>query len=393
MRYVERDLRGRFHLYLRTFPVVMVIGPRQCGKSTFARHELPAFAHFDLERQSDALQVTTDIELFLREHPREICVDEAQRVPELFPALRHAVDSGKGTGRFVLLGFAGPELLRTASESLAGRVGIVRMPPFTAHELAGRVPWLDRWWWGGLPPLHELESDEQRLAWIGSYVTTVFERDLPGLGVRVPSQRLLRFWTMLMHLNGRLLNVSDLAHSMEVSIPAAGRYLDILEGAFMIRRLPPFFANIGKRLVKRPKLYVRDTGLLHWLAGLRRRGDLDAWSGKGASFESLVASEVMARAEEELSEPRFAFYRTHAGAEVDLLVEDGRRIIPVEIKHGASVGQYDTAGLRSCMKDLGVPAGWIVTRGDTVRAIGNGITAVPWEGVVDRSISFWTAEA
>jgi hypothetical protein len=390
MRYVERDLRSRFHLYLKTFPVVMVIGPRQCGKSTFVRHELPSFVHFDLERQADALQVTADVELFLREHPSDLCIDEAQRVPNLFPALRHAVDGGKGAGRFVLLGSAGPELLKTASESLTGRVGIIRLPPFTSHELAGRVPWVERWWWGGLPPVHKLGSNEQRLAWIGSYITTVLERDLPMLGVRIPSQRLLRFWTMLTHLNGQLLNVSELAHSMEVSNPAAGRYLDILEGALMIRRLPPFLANVGKRLVKRPKLYVRDTGLLHWLAGLRRREDLDSWPGKGASFETLVASEVMARAEEELSEPRFSFYRTHAGAEVDLLVEDGRRIIPVEVKHGASVGQYDTAGLRSCMRDLGVPVGWIVTRGDTVRTIGNGITALPWERLVDRSIPLWT---
>jgi predicted AAA+ superfamily ATPase len=391
MDYVERDLSAKFHLYLQTFPVVMVIGPRQCGKSTFVRRELPAFTHLDLERQADLLHLTTDIELFLREHPRELCIDEAQRVPQLFPALRHAVDHGKGVGRYVLLGSAGPELLKTASESLTGRVGILRLPPFTAHELAGRVPWIERWWWGGLPPVHALPSDEQRRAWIGSYITTVLERDLPALGVRIPSQRLLRFWTMLTHLNGQLLNVTELAHSMEVPGPSAIRYLDILEGALMIRRLSPFFANTGKRLVKRPKLYVRDTGLLHWLAGLRRHEDLDSWPGRGASFESLVAAEVMARAEEDLNEPRFSFYRTHAGAEVDLLVEDGRRIIPVEIKHGASVGQYDTAGLRSCMKDLDVPAGWIVTRGDTVRAIGNGITAVPWEGLVDRSISLWSA--
>ena len=232
-------------------------------------------------------------------------------------------------------------------------------------------------------------ADEQRLAWIGSYVTTVLERDLPALGVRIPSSRLLKFWTMLTHLNGRLLNVTELAHSMEVSTTAVGHYLDILEGSLMVLRLQPHFANTRKRLVKRPKLYVRDTGILHWLSGLRREEDLESWVGKGASFESLVLGEVMARAREELTEPRFSFYRTHAGAEVDLLVEDGARITPLEIKHGASVGHYDTAGLRSCMKELGLQAGFIVTRGDTPRALGGGITSVPWDRVIDRSAALW----
>ncbi|OHD72264.1 MAG: hypothetical protein A2177_09620 [Spirochaetes bacterium RBG_13_68_11] len=389
MQYVERDLKKRFHLFLRTFPVVMIVGPRQCGKSTFVRHELPDFTHFDLERPADLLQVTADIELFLREHPRGLCIDEAQRIPQLFPALRHAVDYRQGAGRFVLLGSAGPLLLKTVSESLAGRVGILSLSPFTAHELSGLRPWQERWRWGGLPPVHDLQADDQKLAWIGSYVTTVLERDLPALGVRIPSPRLLRFWTMLTHLNGRLLNVTELAHSMELSTTAIGHYLDVLEGSLMVLRLQPFFVNTRKRLVKRPKLYVRDTGILHWLSGLRRQEDLDSWPGKGASFESLVLAELMARALEELTEPRFSFYRTHAGAEVDLLVEDGSRITPIEIKHGAAVGPYDTAGLRSCMKELGVSAGTIVARGDTSRVIGNGITSVPWNNVIDRSAKLW----
>jgi len=194
---------------------------------------------------------------------------------------------------------------------------------------------------------------------------------------------------MVTHLNGRLLNVTELAHSMELSTTAVGHYLDVLEGALMIVRLQPFFANLGKRLVKRPKLYVQDSGILHWLAGLRRTEDLDTWVGRGASFESLVVGELITRARNELAEPRFSFFRTHAGAEVDLLIEDGQRIIPVEIKHGAGVGPHDTAGLRSCMSDLGLSRGIIVTRGESRRAIGHGIESVPWDSIANGNVSLW----
>ncbi len=390
MDYVQRDLKAKFALYLKTFPVVMIIGPRQCGKSTFVRHELPEYLHFDLERPSDHRQVTTDIELFLREHPRSICIDEAQRSPALFPALRYAVDHETGPGRYVLLGSAGPQLMQTASETLTGRLGILGLTPFTAHELSGVRPWEEKWRWGGLPPVHDLETEVQRLAWMESYVMTVLERDLPALGVRIPASRLLRFWTMLTHLNGALMNVSALAESMEISTTAVDHYLDILEGSLMIQRLPPFFANVKKRLVKRPKLYIRDSGILHWLAGLRRGEDHETWIGKGASFEGLVAGELMDRARLELSTPRFSFYRTQAGAEVDLLVEDGKIVYPIEIKHGTSVGPHDTLGLRHCMADLGIEKGYIVTRGDEVRRLGNGITCLPWEEIVKGAISPWS---
>jgi predicted AAA+ superfamily ATPase len=389
MDYVERDLKAKLSLAIKTFPIVMIIGPRQSGKSTFAGHELPDFLHLDLERPSDNRQVTTDLELFFKEHPGRVCIDEAQRCPELFPVLRSVSDSGPGCGRFVILGSAGPSLFRTAAETLTGRIGILTLTPFTARELSGIRPWQERWMWGGLPPIHALASAEQKLAWIESYVLSVLERDLPLLGVRVPSVRLMRFWTMLTHLQGGMLNVSALAESMEMSTNSVSRYLDILEGALMIQRLPPFFANLGKRLVKRPKLYIRDTGILHWLAGIHRPEALETWTGRGASFESLVVGELTARAELECNAPRFSFYRTQAGAEVDLLVETGGGIIAVEVKHGVEVGGHDTAGLRQCMKDLDLEKGFIVTRGNSVRRLGAGIISLPWEGIVTGEIAPW----
>ena len=389
MDYIERDLKAKLSLALKTFPIVMISGPRQSGKSTFIRHELTDFLHLDLERPSDNRQVTYDLELFFKEHPGRVCIDEAQRCPELFPVLRHVSDSGQGNGRFVILGSASPSLFHTAAETLTGRMGILALTPFTARELFGTRQWKERWMWGGLPPIHAFPSDEQKLAWIESYVLSVLEKDLPLLGVRVPSVRLMKFWTMLTHLQGGMLNVSSLAESMELSTNAVSHYLDILEGALMIKRLPPFFANLGKRLVKRPKVYIRDTGILHWLAGIHRPEDLETWAGKGASFEGLAVGELMARAELECSAPRFSFYRTQAGAEVDLLVETGGKILPVEVKHAAGVGGHDMAGLRQCMKDLGLEKGFVVTRGDSVRRLGEGIVSLPWEGIVAGEVTPW----
>jgi len=390
MDYVPRRILSKFKLFLDTFPAVMIVGPRQCGKSTFVRREIPTYRHLDLERPADFSLITADPELFFDEHPRQVCIDEAQRYPQLFPVLRHVIDRQRTNGSFVLLGSAGGSLLNTVSESLTGRVGILELTGFTSQELRGIVPWQERWWLGGLPPLFGLTSAQQRAAWIESYTSTLLERDLPLLGVRVPSPRLRRLWTMLTHLQGELLNVSALAQSLELSTTAVYHYLDILEGAFMITRLPPYFANVGKRLVKSPKVFIRDTGILHRLAGLRAPGDLESWINRGRSFEGLVVEELMAAARLELDAPQFFFWRTQAGAEVDLLIQQGGRITPVEIKLGTVVSHYDTAGLRQCMKDLSLPTGFIITRSQEVRAIGGGITIIPWEAVARGEIYPWS---
>ncbi|MBN1835944.1 MAG: ATP-binding protein [Spirochaetales bacterium] len=389
MNYVPRALGQVFRSYLRTFPVVMVWGPRQSGKSTFVLNELPGFRHYDLERPADFSLIASDPELFFAEHANGVCVDEAQRYPDLFPVLRHVVDKDRRNGRFVLLGSSGPLLLRTISETLAGRIGILELTPFTCLELAHRIHWQDRWMWGGLPPVHELDTATQRIDWMESYLRTLLERDLPLAGVRVPAARMLRFWTMLSYLQGQLLNVSTLARSLELSTTAITNYLDILEGALLIRRLQPYFANIGKRLVKRPKLYVRDSGILHRLAGLDAPETLEVWPGRGNSFEGLVVEELIAQASVKLAAPRFFYYRTQAGAEVDLLIQEGRRIIAVEIKLGIDVRPYDIGGLRHCLQDLGLKRGFVVTRGREIRSLGHGIETLPWESVVSTDTGLW----
>ncbi len=328
-----------------------------------------------------------DLEGYLDTHPRRVAFDEAQRQPELFGALRHAVDAGKGNGRFVLLGSAGSTLMRGVSESLAGRVGLLELSPFSSAELpAGRNA--DRWFWGGYPSVHALPPGAARSRWLDAYVTQFLERELPALGLRLQPARLRLLWTMLTHVHGRPLNVSDLARSLGVSSHTVSDHLDVLEAAFMIRRLHPFHANVQKRLSRSPKLYIRDTGLLHFLAGLRRPSELKTWPMRGGSFEGLVIEELAALAAERSIRPGIFHWRTAAGDEVDLLIQDGRRIVPIEVKLSGTVEPRAIQRLRRCVQDLGLRRGWVVHGGKERRSVAADVELVPWSDVVARREDF-----
>lgn len=382
MRYVPRLPAERLRALLRSFPAVLLLGPRQCGKSTLAGHALPKWLRLDLDRPADRGLLGADLEGFFDAHPRAVIIDEVQRVPEVVPVLRHVIDRARGKGRFLLLGSSSPALVRSVSETLAGRVALLELTPFLASELAGTARERDRWFWGGYPAIHGLREARARGEWFDAYVSTFLERDLPALGIGLPARRLRMLWSMLTHVHGSLLNVSDLARSLAVSPHTVAGDLDVLEGAYMIRRLQPYYANVQKRLTKSAKVYVRDTGLLHFLAGLRRPPDLATWPRRGASFEGHVIEELAALAAQRLVRPELFFWRTHAGAEVDLLIVDGRRILPVEIKLGAAVDRYAAAGLRQCMKDLGLRRGWVISTARERRRLSAGIDIVPWSEIV-----------
>lgn len=386
MKFVPRAAGDRLERLLRNFPVVLVSGPRQCGKSTLVRALRPGWRHLDLERPSDLALLRSDLEGFFEGYPRHVAIDEAQRLPELFPFLRHAVDRTPGRGRFLLTGSASPALTRTVSESLSGRVGLLELTPFRAIELAGQRDPGGRWFWGGYPPVHARRGARARAEWLDGYVSTFLERDLPSFGVRLPPTRLRTLWTMLTHVHGNLLNVADLARSLGVSSHTVAGDLDVLEQTFMIRRLPPYFANVQKRLTKSAKVYIRDTGLLHFLAGLRDPRELSTWARRGASFEGLVIEEIVAWATDNVVRPEAYFWRTHAGAEVDLLLVHGRKLVPIEIRLGVAIEPRSLVGLRQCISDLGLKRGFVVSTTEERRSIGSSIEILPWSQVARGEI-------
>jgi hypothetical protein len=382
-RVTRSGYRTRLRELLRAFPAVMISGSRQCGKTTLASMSLRGWKQLDLERRADAALVAADPDAFLAANPRKVVFDEAQMVPELFPALRSAIDKGKSNGRFVLLGSIHPRLLRSVGESLAGRVGFLELTPLGCGELGDDGD--ARWLWGGYPgALSRRTSD--RIDWFDAYVTTFVERDLANAGLKLSPQRLRTLLHMLSHVHGNLLNASDLARSIGVSVPTIQKDIDVLEGGFLVRKLAPHFANIQKRLTKSPKVYIRDSGLLHFLGGLRKPSELTTWNGRGRSFEGLVIEELIQQISLRSKRPYFSFWRTQAGAEVDFLFDAGSGLVPVEIKLG-SFDRHGLEGLRHCMQDLGRKRGYLITRAiEEETDAGNGITVLPWKTIVSGDL-------
>lgn len=369
---------------LRTRPVVALLGPRQVGKTTLARlvadEMTKPSVYLDLERPSDRAKLG-DAELFLsRQTKRLTILDEVQRMPELFPLLRSLVDErirgGEKTGHFLVLGSASRDLLRQSSESLAGRISYLELSPFTLDEVERprRRLDIDRLWLrGGFPDSYLAHDDGQSDEWRGQFVETYLTRDLPQLGLRLPSELLARFWTMLAHGQGDQLNAARLAGSLGVSGNTVRHYLDVLTELFMVRQLRPWSGNSTKRLVKSPKVYVRDSGLAHHLTRILEVDSLLGHPLCGASWEGFVIENVLAQLPDSW---QASYYRTSAQAEIDLVLEGPRsQVIAVEVKR--TLSPTLSKGFRFGFEDIGATKGIVVMPAGTRFPLSEQVEAVP----------------
>ena len=384
--YLRRKIQADVEARLAEFPVVAVLGPRQCGKTTLIRETVarPGVAYLDLERPSDRAKLR-DPELFFSLHRSQgevslFCLDEIQRAPEIFPLLRSLVDEENRGGQFLLLGSASGDLLRQTSESLAGRIAYLELTPFLASELPGDPPGvLPRLWLrGGFPRSFLATSDASSGNWRESFSRTFLERDIPQLGIKVQAPTLRRLWRMIAHHHGQLLNSSQLAAALGVSSTTIRGYLDLLIQTFMLRRLEPFATNTKKRIVKSPKVYLRDSGILHSLLHIDRLEDLLAHPVCGASWEGLVLENIVAS----LPGWQPSFYRTANGAEVDLVLERGRRRLAVECK--ASTAPVVSRGFWNALDDLGVDEAWVVAPVAEAYPLREGVTVTPLRTLLDH---------
>ena len=379
-------LAARVREAFEVHPVVALTGPRQCGKTTLAHAiaaQEPRIAYFDLEAAVDRRRLEAP-EQALGRLVGLVVIDEAQRAPALFETLRVLADRPAGGARFLLLGSASPTLISGVSESLAGRVGIVDMAGFDLREV-GPAAWRTLWLRGGFPRSHLAPSLKASASWRGSFVRTFLERDIPQLGITAPAETLRRFWTMLAHYHGRVWNAAEFARALGAGESAARRYLDILTGALMVRALPPWFENLKKRQVKAPKIYVRDTGLLHTLLGLTDEDQLAGHPKVGASFEGFAIEQALAAFET----GNACFWATHAGAELDLLLMRGGKRYGFEFKHADAPGT--TRSMRAAIADLRLDRLWIVYPGDEAYPLDDRISAVPVSGVPELAASLGDA--
>ncbi|HEX9023037.1 MAG TPA: ATP-binding protein [Geobacteraceae bacterium] len=328
--------------------IALLVGPRQCGKTTLARQFVPSDStnYFDLEDPVSLARLEEPMTA-LAPLTGLVVIDEIQRRPELFPVLRVLADRQPLPARFLILGSAAPELLRQSSESLAGRMEIVTMAGFSLDEV-GIGQQSRHWLRGGFPCSYLAGSDNDSFAWLKSFALTLVERDIPQLGIGVPTATLMRFWAMLSHCHGQVWNAAPLARSLAVTEPTVRRYLDLLEGVFMVRQLQPWHANLKKRQVKSPKVYFRDTGILHHLLGIRSERELLNHPACGASWEGYAIEEAI-RA---VSPDGAYFWATHNGAELDLLLMKNGRSIGIECKR--SDAPRLAPSMRIAMTDLGL---------------------------------------
>jgi predicted AAA+ superfamily ATPase len=384
MNLIERtDALERINDAFRVHPIVALLGPRQCGKTTLARMfgENEPCTFFDLENPVDVRRLSAPMTA-LEALSGLVVLDEVQRRPDLFELLRVFVDRPRNPARFLLLGSASPYLVKGVSESLAGRIGFVDLAGFDLWEVGvGRKTSL--WIRGGFPRSFLAADDRDSMAWREDFIRTFLERDIPQFGITIPAETLRRCWTMLAHYHGQVWNAAQLARSLGTSENTARRYLDIFAGAFVVRVLPPWFENIRKRQVKAPKIYLRDSGLLHALLQLPTWQDLHGHPTLGASWEGFALEQVIGA----LKTRDAYFWATHGGAELDLLTLVRGKRYGFEFKYADAPGR--NRSLQAAIEDLGLEHLWVIYPGQQEYALDAKISVIPIDRVLNlvRSIS------
>jgi predicted AAA+ superfamily ATPase len=385
---IPRKLKEKIVNALDRFPVVGILGSRQVGKTTLAKEiktniDRPS-VYLDLELPSDVNKLQ-EPELYLGQFTGTgtlVIIDEIQRIPGLFPLLRALVDQDRKPGRFLILGSASRDLIKQSSESLAGRIVYHELTPFTVDEVGKSREIINKLWLhGGYPDSFSAGNNEISFEWRQAFIGTYLERDIPQLGIRIPAPLLRRFWTMVAHCHGQLWNASMIAKSLEVTAPTVKHYLNILEETFLLRRLQPYCTNIKKRLVKSPKIYIRDTGLLHALLMNRTLDELQGHPHVGNSWEGFAIEQVMG-----FLPPGWEayFYRTGAGAEIDMVIISAQqKPIAVEIKYSSTPNL--SKGFWNAFEDLGCEIGYVIYPGNESYPLGRGVSTLP-VGEIDRII-------
>ncbi|HHD82763.1 MAG TPA: ATP-binding protein [Bacteroidetes bacterium] len=374
MKTIQRkdDIRTIKEL-LEIFPVVTILGSRQCGKTTLAK-QFPFNHYFDLENPRDIARLKQP-QIIFESIKGLIIIDEIQRSPDLFPLLRYIVDN-QHDKKFLILGSASPSLVKHSSETMAGRIGY--------HYLGGLSPfdvgfnqYPELWLRGAYPKSFLAKSLKKSRIWRQNFIKSFLERDIPQLGIHIPEQTLRRFWTMLSHYHGQIINYSEIGRSFGMSDNTIRKYIDVLTGTFVVRTLQPWYVNIGKRLVKRPKIYFRDSGIFHTFASIRNINDLQCHPKLGASWEGFALENVSRIIESEVTD--IYFWRTHRGAEVDLFWQWSSRNWAIEFKYMDAPRL--TKSMKSALNDLELEHLWIIYPGKERYPIDKKITALPFTDI------------
>ena len=366
----RRQRKDHLQTLLRNYPAVVLLGARQVGKSTLAKKILPLrknSIYLDLQMPKDLNKLSDPSAFFEFNQQSLICLDEIQYKPDLFKILRGIIDNKKRNGQFLILGSAGRDLIKQSSESLAGRVAFLEITPFSTQEL-GHKNFHQHWLRGGYPLSFLAKNDDLSLTWRYNYIRTFLERDVPQLGFNIPAVTLDRFWKLLAHSQGHTLNSSQLASILGKSAHTIKHYIDILEKTFLIRTLKPYSTNLKKRVVKAPKVYIRDTGLLHAHLSIENNQELFGHPVYGLSFESYVIENIC----HQLPKWNTYFYRTRSGAEIDLVLEKAGQTIAIEIK--ASTAPQVSKGFWNAVADLNAHKKYVIAPVETTYPIKNQTT-------------------